>query len=332
LFLFSSRLFQLAALEIKGYSPMKTSRAACFLLTISLFWFTPSTTLNAQRQTDLHRVREGISGSGAKWLISFKPALVNYHSEMFTHAEPSSSTSKVRDSGGVKEDIPNKYRARYQQWKNEFLSTEFGRRQWGDYTRKTEFDLTIEISANNPYGATTGKYKWSDSGELKGVTITLGYQIDEGYPDPVYYPVMNSLSLRGQSHAGGGNILAATKIAHEFGHVNRATSMDGRLYRLQNQLMPVYKTIFLSNGYNLSDPRLVKLAGQMGGTSVEIWEDREYWGEANAMLYLNDRISEKEFRCSLYTRIKRSVEEYAGNYADRFKQIAQSGSPLCGWQ
>jgi hypothetical protein len=311
---------------------MKTSRAACYFLIVSLVWLASSMTLNAQRPADPPLAIKAVKAPGVKWRDPSKPVLVAYHAEAYTNTVPIPSGTVIKDGGGIKEEIPGKYRTRYAQWKNEFLSTEFGRQQWADYTQKTEFTLTIEISANNPHGATTGKYKWSDSGELRGVTITLGYQIDEGYPDPVYYPVMNSLSLRGQSHTGGGNILAATKIAHEFGHVNRATSMDGRLYRLQNQLMPVYKTIFLSNGYNPADPRLVKLAGQMGGTSVEIWEDREYWGEASAMLYLSDRISEKESRCSLFTRIKRSVEEYAGNYADRFRQIAQSRSSLCGWQ
>lgn len=310
---------------------MKTFRSACCLL-ISLVWLASSATLNAQRPTESPLARKAIKGPDAKWPKASNPVLVAYHSEAYTHPEPFPSRAKIKDGGGIKEEIPGKYRTRYEQWKKEFLSTEFGRQQWTDYTQKTEFTLTIEISANNSHGATTGKYKWSDSGELKGVTVTLGYQIDEGYPDPVYYPVMSSLSLRGQPHAGGGSILAATKIAHEFGHVNRATSMDGRLYRLQNQLMPIYKSIFLSNGYNPADPRLVKLAGQMGGTSVEIWEDREYWGEANAMLYLSERISEKEMRCSLFTRIKRSVEEYALNYADRFRQIAQSGSSLCVWQ
>ena len=206
-----------------------------------------------------------------------------------------------------------------------------GRKQWAGYAHNTRFTLTISISRDNQHGANTGKYRWSDSGELTGATITLGCQIDEGYPDPIYYPVMNSLSWEEASHPTGRNILAATKIAHEFGHVNQAASVDGKLYQLQNQLMPVYKTIFLNNGYDLMDPRLVKLARQMGGTSAEVWEDREYWGEANAMLYLGDRISEKNFRCLLFARIKRTVEEYAESYAERFRQIAQSEPSTCGW-
>jgi hypothetical protein len=108
--------------------------------------------------------------------------------------------------------------------------------------------------------------------------------------------------------------------------------MDAALYRLQNQLMPVYKRIFLNNGHNARDPRLLNLARQMGGTSVEIWEDREYWGEANAMLYLRDRIPGKHSRCVLFSRIRRTVEAYAEPYAERFKQIALSEPSMCGWQ
>ena len=46
----------------------------------------------------------------------------------------------------------------------------------------------------------------------------------------------------------------------------------------------------------------------MGGTPREIWEDREYWGEANAMIYLRDRFTEENLRCPLFSRIRRSVD------------------------
>src|SRR3954447_23461614 len=35
--------------------------------------------------------------------------------------------------GGIREEIPSKYVSRYQQWKEEFLSTEAGRNQWDAY-------------------------------------------------------------------------------------------------------------------------------------------------------------------------------------------------------
>ena len=97
--------------------------------------------------------------------------------------------------------------------------------------------------------------------------------------------------------------------------------------------MPQYNQIFLSNGRDASDPRLIELARKMGGTPVEIWEDREYWGETNAMLYLRDRFAEDGFRCLLFSRIKRSVDLYAPSYEERFLNIAQStpSGRHCGW-
>jgi hypothetical protein len=55
---------------------------------------------------------------------------------------------------------------------------------------------------------------------------------------------MNSLSLPESSYTISGDVLAAAKIAHEFGHVRQAASAGGALYRLQNQLMPAYKKYF----------------------------------------------------------------------------------------
>jgi len=91
---------------------------------------------------------------------------------------------------------------------------------------------------------------------------------------------------------------------------------------------------FSSNGYNVNDRRLVELSKQMGGNPVEIWEDREYWGEANAMLFLRDRVAKERFHCKLFNRIKRTVEEYAKPYEDRFTEIAKSQGVIysCSWK
>ena len=310
---------------------MRTSNiVSLFLLVTSLSWLASPQSHNVKleanrlRKADSRIVLPGSSDSRPDEI-----SIQSYHSEAYAYTNKKAFGGV---GGGIKEEIPDKYRARYQSWKSEFLSTETGRKQWLSYAQNTRVTLTINISKENQHGATTGKYRWNDSGELVGVTIALGSEIDEGYPSPVYYPVMNSLAWGGASYLISPNVLAATKIAHEFGHVNQAATVDGRLYQLQNQLMPLYRTILLSNGHDTGDPRLIKLARQMGGTSVEVWEDREYWGEANAMLYLRDRISEKGARCVLFARIKRSVEEYAEGYAERFKQIAQSNPSPCSWQ
>jgi YD repeat-containing protein len=250
-------------------------------------------------------------------------------------AEPLAEKRAGNDQGkGIIEDIPEKYAARYLNWKQEFLSTEAGRDQWASYQNNPHFTLRITISRDNAEGATTGNYEWNSAGNLVAATITLGNRLDAGYPNPIYFPVMNSLGPTQSFDKISGITLAATKIAHEFGHVNRTAKVDHVLYQLQGQLMPEYNKIFLSNGRNANDPRLIELARQIGGTPVEIWEDREYWGEANAMVYLRDRITEESMRCPLFTRIRRSVDLYARSYEMRFLEVAQESPSrkICGWQ
>lgn len=245
------------------------------------------------------------------------------------------ATGRVNEGGGIKEEVPAKYAARYQNWKREFLSTESGRNQWASYEHNPNFTLTISVSRENAEGATTGRYKWNDAGQLIAATIILGVRLDEGYPDPVYFPVMNSLvPTESFSNRINGSTLAATKLAHEFGHVNRTGKTDAAVYQLQSQLIPQYNKILLSNGRNTNDPRLIDLVARIGGTPVQIWEDREYWGEANAMLYLRDRFTEEGMRCPIFSRIRHSVDLYAKPYEPRFLEVARAtpNQRPCGWQ
>ena len=233
----------------------------------------------------------------------------------------------------LKESIDPRYAKRYAQWKNEFLAAEIARAQWQLYAKHPHLTLTITVSDNNKNGAGTGDYKWNEDGKLISATIYLGSRLDQGYPSSVYYPVMNALEPYEQNQMISRNVLAAAKIAHEFGHVMKIAETPEDLYKLQLKLVPVYNKIFLSNGHNVNDPRLVELAQQMGGNPVEIWEDREYWGEANAMLYLRDRMAKEGFQCRLFNKIKRMVEQYAKRYEDRFTEIAKSRGVnySCNW-
>lgn len=264
--------------------------------------------------------------------LLYPSLVVEYH--FVENAEPTFAESYAHaQGGGIKEEIPAKYAARYREWKKEFVSTESGRRQWDLYQNNPHLTLTIVISRDNVEGATTGKYKWNEAGQLVAATIALGFHLDEGYPNPIYFPVMNSLVPTETSYKVAGNTLAATKLAHEFGHVNRAAKVDPALYKLQTELIPQYNEIFLTNGRNPNDPRLIELARRIGGTPVEIWEDREYWGEANAMIYLRDRFTEESLRCSLFSKIRQSIGLYAKSYEGRFLEIAQStpSKSICGW-
>jgi len=246
-------------------------------------------------------------------------------------ARVASSTS---ETAGIREVIPSEYKRRYQEWKDEFLSADIARQQWELYAHHSHLALTITISDNANTGAGSGKYKWNDQGELVAATITLGNRIDQGFPSIVYYPVMTALRSFRAANLIDGNVLAATKLAHEFGHIMKIANTPKALYDLQSRLVPVYNQIFLHNGYNVKDPRLVELERQMGGKPVEIWEDREYWGEANAMLYLRDRVANEKYHCRLFGKIKQTVDEYAKDYEARFAEIAKSqgATSACSWR
>jgi hypothetical protein len=256
----------------------------------------------------------------------------DYHFDIDSIASAENSSPDDSNSG-IREEIPAKYLERYQAWKNEFLATESGRQQWLRYKTDSNLKLTITVSRDNAEGATTGKYKWNESGQLIAATIVLGYRLDEGYPNPIYFPVMNSLVPTGTANDVTGNTLAATKMAHEFGHVNRTAQVNAAFYQLQTQLIPQYNKIFLSNGRNPQDPRLIELAQKIGGTPVQIWEDREYWGETNAMVFIRDRFTEERQLCPIFSRIRSRVDLYAKGYERRFLEIAQSVRSVgtCGW-
>lgn len=246
-----------------------------------------------------------------------------------TNTDLAGQVIKTPTDGGIRLDIPDKYKEKFEAWKAELLSTNFGRQEWDRYADNKNFVLTISISEKKGKGAGTDRYLWDESGRLVGATITLGDEIDRGYPDPIYYPVMNSLSPGDTSYAISGRILASTKLSHEIGHVNQTAKANRTLLQLQNKLMPEYTSIFLQNGRDPNNQKLVDLAKQMGGTPVEIWESREYWSEVNAMLYLKERISKEDFYCFVFNRIRRNLETYARDYEPRFDQYPDFTASPC---
>lgn len=261
--------------------------------------------------------------------ITAGTAKVMAHDTYHSGAENRFLTVKTPYDGGIKEDVPDKYRLKYDRWKAEFLATDFGRAQWERYAKNRNFLLTIVVSSKKGKGAGTDKYLWDDAGNFVGATITLGDDLNEGYPNPIYYPVMNSLSSNETSYVISGRILAAAKLSHEFGHVNQTAGANRAFMQLQNSLMPVYTSIFLQNGRNTNDKKLVDLATQMGGTPVEIWESREYWSEVNAAMYLKERLSNEEYNCFVFNKIKQNITTYAKEYEDRFDKQGLLSNLLC---
>jgi hypothetical protein len=244
-------------------------------------------------------------------------------------------TSKVVNTptdGGIVETIPAKFQMRYQKWKTELLATDFGRQQWEKYSTDKNFILTITVANKENQGAGTGDYLWNEQGELVGATITLGWKLDKGFPSPVYFPVMNSISDFNIPGEISNETLAATKFMHEFGHVNMTHSTNRSTFQTQNKLIPDYNKILLSNGYNIKDPRLIDLADKMGGTPVEVWENREYWGEANAMRYLLEKVQKTEFYCSVVKKINYNVTTFAETYKDRFVEVVKNTAETGCWK
>ena len=174
------------------------------------------------------------------------------------------------------------------------------------------------MSGERGQGAGTDDYLWDETGKFVGATITLGAKLEKGFPDPIYYPVMNSLSANAEKYSVGGNLLAATKIVHEIGHVNQTAQANRETLETQSRLMPQYIAIFLKNGRNSRDKELIALAEKMGGTPIKIWESREYWSEVNAMLYLKEKIGKEFYYCDVFNKIQSNIELYAKDYEARF--------------
>ena len=295
---------------------MKLSNVLLFLLWSFVFWAAFPNNAEARRLSLFSA--NTVSLTDLKLNFNNPFAADTYH---FVLTENEYRVVKRPTDGGVKEIIPFKFQAKYQKWKDELLSTEFGRTQWETYSNNKQFILTITFGDKEGQGAGTGDYEWDETGALVGATITLGSKLDRGLPNAVYFPVMNSLSSEEPKYKINKNLLAAAKFAHEFGHVRQTARMNGELFQLQNKLMPVYNEILLKNGYNTKDRNLMELTEKMGGTPVEIWENREYWGETNAMLYLFDRIEKESYYCSVFNKIKRNISLYAKDYEERFEQI-----------
>lgn len=259
------------------------------------------------------------------WAIERKDVVARRHTE----SRAVDDSIIRREQAGIKEVIPAGARSRYQSWKDELLSTEFGREQWNAYAKRTDFLLTIVISNDRKYGAGTDDFRWDSDGNLIAAKITLGKNLDKGFPDPVYYPVMNSLATYDGLYEVDGDILASTKIIHELGHVNFTAQTNAKIFQEQNKLMASYNNIFLRNGYNTRDPRLVALANELGAKPIEVWEDREYRSEVIAMRYLAERMSGESSSCSVFSRMKRNIADYARNYHVRFDQIIRTGLLTC---
>jgi hypothetical protein len=233
-------------------------------------------------------------------------------------------------SARIVEDVPRKWQDDYRRWKAELLSTEFGSSIWNAFDADDSFTLTVTVSDKYVRGAGTDSFEWNSAGKLIAATITLGYELDLGFPEPVYYPVLHSISAISMSRkAVRRGVLAGAKFAHELSHVENAKLENAEAFLLQKQLMPVYVSIFLSNGQNVADKKLRELADQMGGTPVEIWAAREYRSELDTLEHLAERLANDKQRCSVFRRLKRNLIDYSREQIPIFEANATYSKFKC---
>jgi YD repeat-containing protein len=173
------------------------------------------------------------------------------------------------------------------------------------------------VSKSLNHSAEAGRYEWDENGRLVSATISLGTKIDSGYPSTSNYPVTCSLAPSNLPGNVKGAILAAIKLAHEFGHVNHTAIQDIALYQLQNELIPEYNRIFKLNGFHIDDPKLIELARLMRGTPPEISQEREYQAEANVIDYLQERFSRNREHREMPQPIRQAIESFYGASSGR---------------
>lgn len=137
-------------------------------------------------------------------------------------------------------------------------------------------------------------------------TITLGAKLNSGYPSGDNYPVTSSLRPDSGGTELSGDTIAATKLAHEFGHVEFTAGTPQNVFGRQNFLMPVWNSIFQATGQT-SQPDIERL---MGGTPVQINMMRERGAEgAGAVPYLRDRFPGKPCE-NMPKRIQQAIQNF----------------------
>jgi RHS repeat-associated protein len=172
---------------------------------------------------------------------------------------------------------------RYEKWKEKFLSTEEGRKMWNKYADDKGFTLDISItdrgSDQQNGGAKVGDYKFDKDGNFTGASMTLGNNLENGVPNSDY-PVGSSLT------DVDGLKKAASKIAHEFGHLEQFRAIGHRFFE-QQQIIGEYnarQTELTNNNATVeqrsSDSKLANLDGKFVnkfGRSMEQMRVQREW-------------------------------------------------------
>ena len=117
----------------------------------------------------------------------------------------------------------------YEKWKATYLATEEGRKTWDRYQNDEGFTLKLVVadrgSDSKNRSAKVDDFVFGENGSLTGATMTLGRNLGKGVPsDSESYPVSSALDTTDTAKVG------ASKIAHEFGHLDDFRSLGSTFY------------------------------------------------------------------------------------------------------
>ena len=123
----------------------------------------------------------------------------------------------------------------YEKWKAAYLATEQGRKTWERYQNDKNFTLNIVVadrgSDSKNRSAMVGDFKFDSDGNFIGSTMTLGRNLGKDLPgDTESYPSLSALDTQDSAKIG------ASKIAHEFGHLDDLKGLGTTFYEQQKIL------------------------------------------------------------------------------------------------
>ena len=120
---------------------------------------------------------------------------------------------------------------RYERWRAAYLATKSGQATWNKYRDDPDFTLNIAVAdrgsdlANK--GAEVHDNVFDANGNYTGATLTLGKNPGSGVPSATEYPITSTVGDQKSE------VIAITKIAHEFGHLEDNRSLGKAFYQLQ---------------------------------------------------------------------------------------------------
>ncbi|MBK7510694.1 MAG: RHS repeat-associated core domain-containing protein [Chloracidobacterium sp.] len=170
-------------------------------------------------------------------IMSFKRALDPQRINLYAYSRNNPLKYIDPDGEDIQEPtgLSEEDQKAYEKWKAAYLATEAGRKTWERYQNDKNFTLNIVVadrgSDSKNRSAMVGDFKFDSDGNFIGSTMTLGRNLGKDLPgNTESYPVLSALDTQDSAKIG------ASKIAHEFGHLDDLKSLGTTFYEQQKIL------------------------------------------------------------------------------------------------